>query len=188
MTMRIVDPEASLLARLLDEVQATYVSGNSAWDNSPFAGIRTLASRQKGAVAERLLSAYMTDKGFRVDPPPDRECDRLINGVRTEIKMSTLWQSGLYRFQQFRDQNYDLAICLGISPTSAHCWAIPKSVIHDQRQKGGIPSQHAGSAGRDTAWLHVNPEAPPAWLCNWGGSLSDAVSVVARLVATKSRA
>jgi hypothetical protein len=45
----------------------------------------------------------------------------LINGHRVEIKFSTLWQEGIYNFQQIRDQNYEYAVCLGISPFEAHC-------------------------------------------------------------------
>ena len=37
-----------------------------------------------------------------------------------------------YKFQQLRDQNYEFAICLGISPFSAHCWVLPKAEIMDR--------------------------------------------------------
>ena len=44
-----------------------------------------------------------------------------------EIKFSTLWKSGVYKFQQIRDQEYDAMVLLGISPFSAACWIVPKA-------------------------------------------------------------
>ena len=95
--------------------------------------------------------------------------------------MSTLWKGGSYRFQQLRDQDYEFAVCLGLSPFDAHCWVLPKELILQQWSAGIISSQHGGRAGSDTAWLHVLPDAIPDWLHAWGGPLSDAVRVVTRI-------
>ena len=179
--MQILDPSVKLLATLSERLQSTEIAPDRSWDGSPFSWIRSCVSRRRGAIGEKLISEYLAAMGFSIARSPDREADRLINGVRTEIKMSTLWANGAYRFQQFRDQNYEIALCLGISPFVAHCWALPKSVIREQRDKGGIPSQHAGRAGRDTAWLHVNPDAPQEWLRKWGGELAEITSVMERL-------
>ena len=95
--------------------------------------------------------------------------------------MSTLWKSGLYKFQQLRDQNYEFAVCLGISPFDAHCWVLPKQEILDRWRAGDIPSQHGGADGNDTAWLSVSPEEAPEWLHEWGGRLSGAVRLIAKI-------
>ena len=68
----------------------------------------------------------------------DSECDRVIEGLRVEIKGSTRWKTRGFKFQQLRDQRYDVAICLGISPFDAHCWTIPKEVIVAQPE-GVVP-------------------------------------------------
>jgi hypothetical protein len=75
---------------------------------------------------------------------------------------------GNYRFQQIRDQNYDFAICLGLSPFDAHCWTIPKAELMQ-------------SEGRDTSWLTINPADAYVWLGTFGGRLGDAARVLARL-------
>jgi hypothetical protein len=85
-------------------------------------------------------------------------------------------------FQQLRDQRYDLAICLGVSPFHAHCWAIPKEdVMRLWRVEHKISSQHGGEGGADTAWIDVRPERPAAWLVQYGGSLSEAIAVLSRI-------
>ena len=49
-----------------------------------------------------------------------------------------LWQTGTYKFQQIRNQNYRFVVCLGISPHDAHCWIIPKNVLMELWAKGEI--------------------------------------------------
>ena len=94
--------------------------------------------------------------------------------------MSTLWENGTYKFQQFRDQHYRFAVCLGISPFDVHCWVLSKETIMRQWKSGDIESQHGGAGGTDTAWLTVNPkEETPEWLNDCGGSLGQAVELIA---------
>ena len=129
-----------------------------------------------------MVSGYLALKGFDVTRSPDAGADRVVGGKRAEIKMSTLWQGGFYKFQQLRDQNYDFALCLGISPFDAHCWVLPKNVLLDSwaNRAAGITPQHGGRAGTDTAWLSVDPDAIPEWLNEWGGGLSYAVGLISR--------
>lgn len=106
----------------------------------------------------------------------DSEADRIIAGQRVEIKFSTLWESGVYTFQQIRDQNYEHAICLGLAPFNAHCWVISKEILR-QHVIGHTP-QHRGMSGTDTFWLSVFATNPPSWLQQCGGTLADAFEVL----------
>lgn len=180
----IGDPEVRILSQLSQQLQSDYRNDSDEWAGSPFAWMRGRpSSRQKGTIGEKLVSGYLAMKGFDVTRSPDREADRIINQTaRAEIKLSLLWEKQDYVFQQIRDQNYHFAICLGISPFNAHCWVLPKETILAQwRADEGIKPQHGGLTGMDTAWLHVDPDAVPRWLANWGGRLSDALPIVARL-------
>ena len=110
---------------------------------------------------------------------PDSDCDRVINGKRVEIKFSRLWKTDLYKFQQLRDQKYDYAICLGVSPFDAHCWVLSKQLIMEQwGQADGLPHQHGGAAGRDTVWLSVRPDSVQSWLKPCGGRLRQAFELM----------
>lgn len=179
---KIADPEVQLLAGIASTLRADYDSHDLAWEGSPFAWMRSRPSRQRGKICEQLVAGWLAAKGFNVARSPDAEADRLIESKRVEIKSSTLWQAGFYKFQQFRDQRYDLAICLGISPFDAHCWVIPKATIMDQwKKRDGVEPQHGGRKGTDTAWLTVTPGQEPAWLRSWGGRLATAVNLLREL-------
>jgi hypothetical protein len=96
-----------------------------------------------------------------------------VNGVNMEIKFSTLWRSGGYKFQQLRDQDYASVFCLGVSPSRVHAWLIPKAVAW----QNSIP-QHGGSLGTDTKWLGFQADNPPEWMSQYGGTLAQALSVI----------
>ena len=176
MATPIHDAEVRRLAAIADALSGEYIGDNADWVNSPFAWIKNQPSRRVGAIFEALVSEWCVTAGMRVTRSPDSEADRIIAGVRTEIKGSTLWKGGTYRFQQIRDQNYGILFCLGISPFDAHCWAIPKAVVMQWWGDGIIRSQHGGAGGTDTAWLAVNPSAVPDWLQPYGGTLSDGLA------------
>ena len=179
---RITDPEIKRLARYAARLHLKHKDRYKNWEGSPFSWILNMPSRTRGKIGEDLVSAYLEKKGFSVVCSPDSEADLIINGKRVEIKLSTLWKSGVYKFQQLRDQNYKFVVCLGLSPFDVHCWVIPKDVIMDKWKKGIIRSQHGGRAGRDTAWIQTDPEGNSCeWIKDYGGSLLSAVSLIAEL-------
>lgn len=183
----ITDAEVRLLASHSRELQSKYVEDCSAWEGSPFAWIKKRSSREIGAIGEKLVSQYLASKGFEIESSPDSKADRLVDGVRAEIKFSTLWKRGIYKFQQLRDQNYEFVICLGISPFDVHCWVLPKTAIMRKWESGEIGPQHGGQAGQDTAWLTVSPDNVPEWLQAFGGRLSEAIVHVARITKRRPR-
>lgn len=173
MTTLIRDPEVQRLAAVANRLASQYRKSNSPWNGSPFEWLKSIpSSRTRGKAFEDLLAGWCADRGMTVAPSPDSQADRIIDGVRVEVKGSTLWQNGGYKFQQIRDQNYRIIVCLGISPFDAHCWAIPKATVMRWWQEGRISSQHGGAGGNDTAWLSVDPSAAPAWLQPYGGTLA----------------
>ena len=177
MSRSITDPEVQVLAALSGTLRSDYDEEDLDWEGSPFAWIKRRPSRQVGTIGEKLIAGWCATRDLDVAKSPDSEADRLIEGIRTEIKFSTLWKNGSYKFQQLRDQNYVIAVCLGISPFDAHCWVLTKKMIMAQwGSPGGIQSQHGGRGGSDTAWLTVNPSKLQPWLLDCGGPLSVAMS------------
>jgi len=178
---RISDPEVQMLAAIAGTLRGDYVDAaqEEAWAGSPFNWIRARPSRQIGKIGEQLVAGWCAAKGLDVTASGDSEADRVIGGRRVEIKCSTLWRSGVYKFQQLRDQNYELAICLGVSPFDASCWVISKDLLREHVI--GHTPQHMGRRGRDTFWLSFPAEDPPAWLDPCGGSLAQAFAVLERL-------
>lgn len=178
----ISDPDIQILVKTADVLHAIYATDDLSWEGSPFAWIRNRPPAQRGAIAKKLVAELLSERGFDVGSSPGSKADRVVNGLRAAIKSSTQWEDGNYRFQQFRDENYDIAICLGISPFDAHCWVIPKSVIMDNWGAAeDLRSQHRGQEGRDTAWLGVDPQNVQGWLLPYGGTLSQAVEALTRI-------
>ena len=181
---RVRDSEVKLLAAIATTVQSDYEDEDTRWLESPFGWLRQRPSRQRGAILENIVAGYFAEKGFDVVKSPDSEADRIIENVRVEIKSSTLWKNGIYAFQQLRDQNYDVAICMGLSPFDAHCWILPKEIILRNWGKAeGLRSQHGGAGSRDTAWLQVSPTQVQEWLLPYGGTLSQAIEFFKSFVA-----
>lgn len=149
--------------------------------------MRARPSRQVGVIGEKLVAGWLATKGFNVNRSPNADAARVIEGKRTEIKFSTLWESGVYRFQQIRDQDYELLICLGVSPFDAHCWAIPKREVVARWKAGEIQSQHGGTSGQETGWLFVQVGHEPDWLQKWGGHLGEAARVTEQLTGFQTR-
>ncbi len=155
------DKEIALLARVSLGLRGRYKQSRlRQWRGSPFAWILSYSSRQRGKIGEQLISGWCAERGLIVVPSPDSEADRIIEGARIEIKLSTLWQNGSYRLQQIRDQDYRFLLCIGISPFHAHGWIIEKNAIPFDE----LRHQHGGARGRDTWWIEVKPDSPPAWM------------------------
>lgn len=151
----------------------------AAWKDSPFEWVLRLPAGTKGKLGKQLVFQWCALKELSVDKSPDSDADLLINGHRVEVKFSTLWKSGIYKFQQIRDQNYEFSIFLGISPFAAHCWVISKTKLKEYVI--GHMGQHTGLGSQETDWITVNPQNPPEWLAQYGGSLGKAYNVLKTL-------
>ncbi|MBN2501481.1 MAG: hypothetical protein JXB38_11930 [Anaerolineales bacterium] len=171
-----MDSDFDLLTSIGNHIRQELESQDEAWKGSPFIWVKSLAPAAKGKLGARLVSAWCAAKGLRIDSSPDSEADLVINGHRAEIKFSTLWRSGVYKFQQIRDQNYEYLVALGISPFEAHCWVISKKIL--ENYVIGHKPQHKGASGTDTFWFEVDPNSPPGWLSGLGGSLDEAFVVL----------
>lgn len=169
----------NLLATVANYIKPEFERISSPWAGSPFEWVINLPSASKGKLGKRLVYQWCATKGLAVDSSPDPEADMLVNGQRVEIKFSTLWESGIYKFQQIRDQKYEYAICLGVSPFEAHCWVVSKKIL--KKHVIGHLGQHTGSEGKETAWFTVIPQSPPEWLSSCGGTLDQAYKVLKSL-------
>lgn len=177
-------PDFNLLATAANYIRTDLESDYAGWVGSPFEWVIKLPPGSKGKLGKHLVYQWCALKGLSVDRCPDSEADMQINGHRVEVKFSTQWKTGIYKFQQIRDQNYEYSICLGISPFEAHCWVLSKSIL--RQYVIGHMGQHTGSTGQETAWFPVDPHNPPEWLAPYGGTLEKAFSVLRSLSHRKS--
>lgn len=167
---QIHDPDVHMLAQLAQSLAEDYQK-NDRWAGSPFEWILSQPSRSRGAIGERLVAGWAATKNFDVTRPPNTQSDKVIHGHRIEIKFSTLWKTGMFRFQQIRDQDYDFCFCLGLSPFDAEAWLLPKHILEEYVI--GTMGQHTGASGTDTAWLAFPSGKPYEWMKPYGGRLRD---------------
>ena len=168
--------QLDLFLSVAQEISQEYTGELSRWNGSPFQWLIGLAPRRKGAIGERLIDTWLTRNGFAVTRPKHTGCARIINDRNFEVKLSTLWGSGIYTFQQLRNQDYEFVSCLGLSPETVHAWVVPKEVMWQHSV-----SQHGGKTGVDTRWLQFQAHEAPRWLADFGGSLEDAFLVLDRI-------
>jgi hypothetical protein len=140
---------------------------------SPFCWIKGRPSRQVGTIGEALVAGWAAARGFDVQRPLNSDHDRRIEGLKVEIKFSTLWtDKEIFVFQQLRDQDYDYCFMLGVSPFDAQAWFVPKAALAEDCPPALVP-QHGGGSGRDTKWLSFVAAEPPDWMGEFGGWLSE---------------
>jgi len=183
---QITDPEVQALASIAAILKSDYVKEGQ---DDPWAGksvcVDSYSPFTTGwQIGEQLVAGWCAAKGLDVTASHDSEADRIIGGHRVEIKFSTLWESGVYKFQQVRDQNYAYVICLGLSPFDAHCWVVSKDLLR-VHVLGHTP-QHAGKAGTDTFWLSFPATNPASWLSPCGGTLAQAFDALKRIGRSRS--
>ncbi|MGN8132574.1 hypothetical protein [Paenarthrobacter sp. 22069] len=164
MTVNDYELMASASQKLFGEV-----ARSDAWSGSPFEWIRAVPSATKGRVGKVLVTEWARSVGLFVAGAPEGKGDRWINGHLVQIKMSTLWDAGFYKFQQIRDQDYAYCLCLGISPFQIHAWLLPKNVIKEHVI--GHMGQHTGAGASETAWLEVRPGVVHQWMSGYGDTL-----------------
>lgn len=77
-----MDPDAQLLAALSLELERDYASStDESWAGTPFAWVRTMSSRRRGAIGEKLVAGWFAAKGANVVRSPDSEADRIIENI-----------------------------------------------------------------------------------------------------------
>ena len=166
---------AAIAGLLKDDYAGETTSGP--WAGSPFSWILKRSSEQRRRIGKQLVVAWCAAKGLKVTPSGDPEADRVIAGRRVTIRSSTLWKTGIYRFRRIRDEDYQYAICLGISPFDAHCWLIPKELLKKRVMAATRQRRRRESSGFS---LSVRPAQPQEWLRACGGTLSQALAPLRR--------
>jgi len=172
------DPEIEMLAAIagLLKEDRIDVAQASPWSGSPFSWILKQSSEERCRIGKQLIVAWCAAKGLKVTPSPDPVADRVIGGQRVIMRSATLWKSGIYRFRRIPSQEYDYAICLGISPFAAHCWVIPKDLLN--KQVIGVPPRRRGRDRASIFSLSVRPADPQEWLKPCGGTLARGLDVL----------
>ena len=126
------------------------------WDGSMFESYALIRSpKSRGAAGEKLVSDVMEQLGSKVERSGTSQFDRIIDGHRTEIKVSTAWDCtpDKFRWSQIRNQPYDRILFCGVNPNTAKlAWATKQDLIDNIFNDNF--RQHAGKdGGLDIFWV-----------------------------------
>jgi hypothetical protein len=164
------------------EIQSRLSSSTpNPWDASPFGWITKEPSRRRGMIAEQLIAAWVVERGFSVRPAANSGHDLIVEALKVEVKFSSLWASGVFKFQQLRDQDYEVAVLLGLEPQEVRAWIPTKDLLRRHVLGNPAAGQHTGRDAADTFWISFRADRPPSWLAPTGGTLDDAEAVLGHL-------
>ena len=154
------------------QLQEEFEEQSDLWKNSPFEWITQLSPRSKGKIAREILIKWFEKKRVTFERMKDTSETLFINEKEYALKFSTLWLSGVYKFQQIKLNGPNYIICFGLSPFQYHCWVIDKdkAILH------GKP-QHKGAENSEY-WLSINPSDIPRWIKDCGSDLDTVLKVI----------
>ena len=139
------------------------------YEDSVFLPLKQLSSKTKGAKFEQIVEEAMSKNGHKVGKSANgSDSDRAIDDLNVEIKGSFLWKGqDTFRFQQIRNQDYDLVIFLFVYPDHISIRAAHKQDVMDvvarQDENGFFPhNQHGGKkVDSGTYFLDTTEEDMP---------------------------
>ena len=129
--------------------------------------------KAKGARGERLAAEIMETLGHTILRKNDGKLARLdgnadhdivVDGQRTEVKLSLTWdgQPDRFTWQQIRSlQDYDRIIFIGINPNEVKMWWATKNDLRQNIFGKSCYRQHGGKNGKQELYWIKNEI--PSW-------------------------
>ena len=124
--------------------------------NSPFKHLKNIPAKQKGSRFEKIVSNVLTKVGHTIQKAENSDHDRIINGVKTEIKGATLVKKkNLFSFLQIRpEQDYQIMIFAMFYPNELVLMEMEKEQVVKNVELGIFKKQHGGKRGGDETYLY----------------------------------
>lgn len=157
------------LAHLGADLKDAYASEADEWAESVMGWIRLLPIAARGAVGVRLAKHWLLSQGLATGKATGPEADCIVEDLLPlEVKFATRGRSGAFSFMQIRDEDgYSHILLLGVTPTDAWCWIVPRQVALDNSKP-----QHRGQRGDGkTRIVAFRVGVTPTWLEPFGGRL-----------------
>ena len=126
------------------------------YDNSPFKNIKAMGAKQKGKYYELITENVMSQMGYSVSKPVNTDHDRIIDGVKTEIKGGTLNKgTEVFSFLQIRpDQDYDELVFTMCYPQKLVMMKMTKEQVMNHVASGVFKKQHGGNKGNSGTYCY----------------------------------
>lgn len=140
----------------------------SIWTDSPFGWMSSLPGSKKGEAGQKLACKFLQKRGFHIgDQNHGHSC-------RMATRFSMLWTSGVYKFQQIGSPEYDILLCVGVSPDAVHAWVARKSEI--------VWSELKSTQKNENCWISFSPpDCPHSWMRPQNGDLGEMLKELEKL-------
>jgi hypothetical protein len=144
-TLNLIDPEL-----LSAEVE------DSRYVNSPFRHLKQLHAKQKGKRYEKITECVVRKLGHTVSKPTNTDHDRVVDGIKVEIKGSTLNKNtDHFSFLQIRpDQDYEKIYFSMFYPDELVIMEMSKQKVLENISNGTFKKQHGGNKADSGTYLY----------------------------------
>lgn len=134
------------------------------WARGPFFSLKQLPPKGKGKRFELIAESVFTQQGMDVRPPLSTDHDRIVDGLKIEIKGSTVTKGSddCFSFLQIRPaQDYDFLVLEAFYFFGLiEYYRIPKQDIAELIQSKIFKSQHGGNEGNSGTFIYNGPMTP----------------------------
>jgi hypothetical protein len=116
------------------------------YEDSPFRNIKLMDAKTKGKRYEQITECVLTKLGHTVTPPQNTQHDRIVDGIKVEIKGSTLRKNlNDFTFLQIRpDDDYDELIFTLCYPHELYIYKMDKATVRANIESKTFSKQHGG--------------------------------------------
>ena len=124
--------------------------------NSPFVNLKTMGPKQKGKRYEKITEFVLTSMGYNVARSKSTDYDRIVDGLKCEIKGSMLNKNvDVFSFLQIRPkQDYDKIIFTMLYPNEIVIMEMSKEDILINIDKGIFKKQHGGNKAKSETYMY----------------------------------
>lgn len=144
------------MMNLIDEKYLEPEDRDTRYDHSPFKHLKAMAAKQKGKYYELISKDVLEKLGFSIEKPSSTDHDSIVNGLKTEIKGSTLNKGrDIFSFLQIRpNQEYDQILFSMFYPDDFVMMTMTKEKVMENIENGIFKSQHGGKKGDGLTYLY----------------------------------
>jgi hypothetical protein len=131
-------------------------SEDSRYANSPFRHLKQMHAKQKGKRYEKITECVIRKLGHTVSKPTNTDHDRIIDGLKVEIKGSTLNKNTEhFSFLQIRpSQDYDKMYFSMFYPDKLVIVEMNKDKIIENIKLRNFKKQHGGNKADSGTYLY----------------------------------
>ena len=130
------------------------------YDNTPMKFVKAMGAKQKGKYYELITDNVLRGRGSVVNKPVNSDHDRIIDGVKSEIKGSCLMKNtDLFTFLQIRPkQDYAQMIFSMFYPDKIIIMSMTKEKVLENVANGTFSPQHGGKNGDSGTYMYYGNE------------------------------